>query len=326
MLGLLLPLPQQPAHGATSPSTPNYLFEFDGNFSSTIGTATFGPRASCANWSCTTSTSWGTSNNDGYWQWSGASGNGPGLSLSNYLISDTYTIILKFSVGSLGSYTRIINYNEGDNGVYLIGGLLTYYNYSTAAAPTYVANQEITMAITRSPQYITIYTSDSSTSATTQRIQFASSNIGRASILSSLLFFTDDGSEYATTGKFFKAAIWGDRALTLSEINSYLYTPLTPSLSFSSAASTAPYRTTTQLGVNTNLPGKTTFYQSNKKIAGCIGVSTVGSADTFTATCNWKPSLHGSVSVKAIFTPTDLSFPVMTILKQYAIENRATQR
>jgi hypothetical protein len=70
---------------------------------------------------------------------------------------------------------------------------------------------------------------------------------------------------------------------------------LVPSLSIPEL-SPAIYRTTYQINMSINSSGRYTFYDSGKRIAGCIGLS--GSAPT--VTCNWKPAKIGSYSISAM--------------------------
>lgn len=63
------------------------------------------------------------------------------------------------------------------------------------------------------------------------------------------------------------------------------------------------YKTTKQISLTLLSAGKVTFLWNNKRIAGCIKVSTVSST-SITATCNWKPSQRGYATITAIFYPT----------------------
>jgi hypothetical protein len=302
---------------ASTPSTPTYKFDFTNNFSPTLGTATFSSAAT---------TTWGTQGGDSYWQWSGATGSGPGLNLTNYSISDTYTITIKFSVTTLSSYTRILNFNEGDIGLYLLGGHIDYYNYISSSAPIYAANDVITMTLTRNPQFITLYTSDSTTATTTQRFQYAAGSIGRASVLSTLPFFTDDGGEFSPSGKVFGVSIWNDRALSSTEINSFLYTPLVPSLQMASIGASVIYRSATALDLTMNLPGHATYFVNNKRIPNCVNLLNSGSANSYSVRCNWSPSLHGAARLSAVLTPTDSAYSAMNTFATTSVKSRAGLR
>jgi hypothetical protein len=312
---------------ASTPNSPSYDFGFEGNYTASTGAATIAPTSGCAGWSCSTSETFGSQSGDGYWQWSGASGSGPGMALNNYSISDTYTVLMKFSVSSLTRYTRILNFNEGDTGLYLLNGLLYYYMVQQASAPTYAPDDVITFALTRTPQYVTIYTSDSNSSATTQQIRFAASTYARPNqVGGTFLLFTDDGGEFAASGKLFRLAIWNDRALSSTEINSFLFNPLVPWFAFANGSNIATYGIPSAIDVEMNLPGKVTFLQGEKKIAGCINISTSGSADSYTSRCNWKPTIHKGSYIKAIFTPTDTSYPRMSITKYLSVLARSNKR
>lgn len=70
-----------------------------------------------------------------------------------------------------------------------------------------------------------------------------------------------------------------------------------------STLSSAAFRTSNALVATVNFLGKVTFYSQGKRIAGCIGVTTIGSGP-YTATCNWKPSMRGAVAVTAVFIPS----------------------
>ena len=64
----------------------------------------------------------------------------------------------------------------------------------------------------------------------------------------------------------------------------------------------AIYRSAISLTATASTTGKVTFYANNKKIPGCINISTAGSSP-FIATCSWRPASHNSVPLKAIFKP-----------------------
>jgi hypothetical protein len=55
--------------------------------------------------------------------------------------------------------------------------------------------------------------------------------------------------------------------------------------------------------VSPGVAGKVTFLQNTTRIAGCIGM-TVNAANSFTATCNWKPSVRNYAQIFLTFVPT----------------------
>ena len=73
------------------------------------------------------------------------------------------------------------------------------------------------------------------------------------------------------------------------------WTVPTPTLSLPEL-SAATYRTSYPLNLTINTAGRYTFFDSGKRIAGCINI--LGTPPTIT--CNWKPSKIGSYSISAI--------------------------
>jgi len=82
--------------------------------------------------------------------------------------------------------------------------------------------------------------------------------------------------------------------------------------------------TTTQIKATvTGTDGTVTFYQNGRYIAGCKNLPTI----SLIATCNWRPIIHGLVSITAVFTPTSGSYTGSTALPIYlTIGKRTTAR
>jgi hypothetical protein len=60
--------------------------------------------------------------------------------------------------------------------------------------------------------------------------------------------------------------------------------------------------------LTSNFAGKVTFYANGKKIGNCVGVATV----SLVATCNYKPTVHGAVTITAKVVPTNVLYAVLT--------------
>lgn len=83
----------------------------------------------------------------------------------------------------------------------------------------------------------------------------------------------------------------------------------------------------TTLSLPVNAAGKVTFYSNNKRIPGCIGISTAGSAGSYSASCTWKPAVRGQYSITATFIPTEIGFiTTRTLAKSFVVSNRADRR
>ena len=59
------------------------------------------------------------------------------------------------------------------------------------------------------------------------------------------------------------------------------------------------------VSVNVNIAGNVRFYIDGKRISTCLSVATTGSWPTYTATCNWKPTVQGNRVMTAYVTPSD---------------------
>ena len=85
------------------------------------------------------------------------------------------------------------------------------------------------------------------------------------------------------------------------------------------------YRTISVLQANLGVAGsdgKVTFYANDKRIPGCINVLSA----SLVATCNWKPSLHGSINIKVVLTPTSGSYSATTKVFSLSVAARSNSR
>jgi hypothetical protein len=53
--------------------------------------------------------------------------------------------------------------------------------------------------------------------------------------------------------------------------------------------------------------GKITFLANGKRIAGCIS-RRVSSTNSYTAVCNFRPSVRGQITISTTFVPDDTSY------------------
>lgn len=68
----------------------------------------------------------------------------------------------------------------------------------------------------------------------------------------------------------------------------------------------------TTISVTLGTAGKVRFFVGNKRIANCLSRSTTGSYPNYSATCTWKPSVSGRMTLTARVTPSDSSFSTAT--------------
>ena len=90
-----------------------------------------------------------------------------------------------------------------------------------------------------------------------------------------------------------------------------------------SLASAPIYRSTTALTATTTIAGRVTFYANNKRIPGCVSLLTV----SLVSTCNWRPAVHGSISISTLLVPTDSSYSNATQIQAPVVgATRTTKR
>jgi len=101
------------------------------------------------------------------------------------------------------------------------------------------------------------------------------------------------------------------------------FTPVTASLATQSGFLKTDFRTITPLTVSVDTQSKVTYYGNGKVIAGCRNV--LSSAGT--ATCNWKPSIHGSYRIYAYANPISTSYtPSTTSVINIGVGSRSNTR
>lgn len=78
---------------------------------------------------------------------------------------------------------------------------------------------------------------------------------------------------------------------------------------------------------NVNIPGRVRFFIGGKRIPGCLGVSTIGTAPNLTATCNWKPAFKGAHLIHGVLSPTEVAIAGATSGRtKVDVFNRRTTR
>jgi hypothetical protein len=77
-----------------------------------------------------------------------------------------------------------------------------------------------------------------------------------------------------------------------------------------SLASTPVYNAANTITITTSAESKVTFLANGKRIPGCASKNTT----SLTATCSWKPTIHGFVTLSAQIVPIDNNYPTSTSL------------
>jgi serralysin len=99
------------------------------------------------------------------------------------------------------------------------------------------------------------------------------------------------------------AANAGTQSITIT-VTDVVDTSSFNSLTLAGSATTATYRTVVVITANVTVASKVTFRVNGKILPGCKNKSTTGSSPNIVATCTWKPSIRGNVSLTAGAVPT----------------------
>ena len=95
----------------------------------------------------------------------------------------------------------------------------------------------------------------------------------------------------------------GTQAITIT-VTDVVDTSAFNSLALAGSATTAIFRTSVLITANVSVASKVTFTINGKVLPGCKNRNTSGSGSSFSATCIWKPSRRGDVTLTAAATPT----------------------
>lgn len=116
---------------------------------------------------------------------------------------------------------------------------------------------------------------------------------------SSFIDTSTSRSAYVVNGVLTRGGRTGNGIISLT------YTIPIPANVNLSVPSFTTFRTSSDLTVSSDTPGKITFYANGKRIPRCIAIPLSGISPTFSATCAYKPSSRGIVSLTATITPSD---------------------
>jgi photosystem II stability/assembly factor-like uncharacterized protein len=161
--------------------------------------------------------------------------------------------------------------------------------------------------------------------------------LGKSSSSGGTYYSVDKGATFTlvpglSVGSYGAVAISGDTTKALfgadgRQLKLMGVTLTSNVLSFSSLALNAPaafrsQRTLTATIATAGADGKVTFFANGKRIAGCIKVQTV----SLVATCSWKATSRGAVTLSATAYPADTNFPSGSTSLSVTVTNRSGNR
>ena len=165
-----------------------------------------------------------TSGENPGWSWSNATSPGTGLSLSGLPANDgtgfgSYSIGMRFSLGQVASYRKLIDFRPGDVGMYVVDGRFKFYDDGTnPTAGTIAANTPVDFILTRNTSGMLEAFLNGSTTP------IFSSALGtdfKTDVSRTLRFFVDrpgiGDNEFSLSGSISRLRVWNG-PLTAAEI------------------------------------------------------------------------------------------------------------
>ena len=207
-------------------------------------------------------------------------------------------------------------------GTYVSNSLNSGVGYVTisvadSTAPTFTSSSSFSAAenIATSATAATIQVSESATVTISSGADAARFNIARSETNTAIIKFNvspdfeapaDVGGNNVyeiTLTATDAAANAGTQSITIT-VTDVVDTSSFNSLALAGSATTATYRTAIVITANITVASKVTFRVNGKILPGCKNKSTTGSSPNIVATCTWKPSIRGNISLTASAAPT----------------------
>lgn len=223
-----------------APAVPTVSYTFEGNTNDAWNGSTFTPAPACPADPCNATTAFGSADGDGYWEWSSTDQRGGGFTIdTNQSLTNTYTILMKFSFQDFSGYRKIIDYldRSSDTGFYIYNSRINFYPLGTSAN-SFTAGQELTLMVTRQSTtgnagIFTVYTYDGTNF--NQELQVndtGGTSIPATSTVHSggtkLGFFFDDtdtSSEATSSGRVYSLKMWQGIALASNDLETVATAP-----------------------------------------------------------------------------------------------------
>lgn len=230
--------------------------------------------------------------------------------------------------------------NGGTSGAGGSGVIIIRYTIQDIVAPTFSSSASFTASenIATSATAATISVSESSTITISSGSDAARFNIYFSDSTTALVKFkvspdyespTDTGGNNVyelTLTATDPAANAGTQAITIT-VTDIVDTSSFTSFILNGSVTTAGYRTAIAIKAYVTVASKVTFKANNVRIPGCINVRTSGSSPNILATCSWKASRRGNITLTATANPTGagISSSSATPLKVFVTKRSGTR-
>ena len=250
---------------------PSVDYEFENSTTDAGSASTFTVVPNCPADPCNTSSGFGTSGGDGFWEWASTANRGGGFTIdTQQSLTGTYTMMLKFrftDANNYSSWRKIIDFQNrtDDTGFYLNSGRIRQYPLGSNGPTVFPVNTDITLMVTRdgTTKQFTVFTFDGTNFV--QEIQVTDTNDAAVPVASTvhqggtkLGFFFDDlatSAEATPTGRVYYIRLWQGQALSSADLQLQSQTAvIAPSASSPSpsATSTVASPALAETGMNSN--------------------------------------------------------------------------
>ena len=219
---------------------PTVKYTFEGNTNDSGNGSTFTAAPACPGDPCNATTAFGTEDGDGYLEWTSTDPRGGGFVIdTKQSLTNTYTILMKFSFADFSGYRKIIDYLDrgSDTGFYILNSRINFYPLGTSTN-SFTPGQAMTLMVTRQATtgnegVFTVYSYNGTTfNQELQVTDTQGTSIPAASTVhaggTKLGFFFDDTatrSEATSSGKVFNIKMWSGAALTAADLETVATTP-----------------------------------------------------------------------------------------------------
>lgn len=219
---------------------------------------------------------------------------------SNTYWGQTFTI----PAGKSGTISSISNIGLNTYGNTTANiGRVSIYTSPTKSTLLATATSDFTMPVAAAWGTRTYFTANFSPFSVIENTQyyFELALISSSATKGNYYFLESSSSGYAGGMAYHDGIAQASYDLGMTINIDYSSGPVAISLGLTSGGTQAVFRTVSQLKASTNTAGTVSFYANKKIIPGCRKVATSANI----AYCNWKPSVHGAISLSAVVTPTD---------------------
>ena len=216
----------------------------------------------------------------------------------------------------------------------------TTFTVADTTPPTFISSSSFSAVenIATSATAATIRVSESATVTISSGADAARFNISRSDTDTAIIKFNsspdfeapiDSGGDNIynlTLTATDAAANAGTQAITIT-VTDVVDTSAFSSFQLAGGATVAAFRTAIAITATVNVASKITFRMNGKVLPGCKNKSATGSGSSFTATCAWKASTRGAVTLTAAATPTGAGITSATSAPiSIRVGNRTTAR